>query len=242
MFAFGDATFAGSMVGRPLNGAIVGIAATPTGRGYWLVGADGGVFGFGDAVFASNITGRAGSPVVGVTPTAEGRGYWLANSTGGVFAFGSASFVGSLNASAPRPIVGISAAPGGYGLADQAGQSTFITSGARANRTTLYPGERLDRGQRLTSANGRYMLVMQGDGNLVEYDGGTPVWASNTMRAGSSVGVQGDGNVVVYAPGHVAVWATGSNRPGSVLTLQDDRNLVVYAPGNQPAWSNSLGI
>ena len=32
-----------------LNAPIVGIAATPDGRGYWLVGADGGVFAFGDA-------------------------------------------------------------------------------------------------------------------------------------------------------------------------------------------------
>jgi hypothetical protein len=30
---------------------IVGISATSDGRGYWLVGADGGVFAFGDAVF-----------------------------------------------------------------------------------------------------------------------------------------------------------------------------------------------
>ncbi len=30
---------------------IVGISATPDGGGYWLVGADGGVYAFGDAVF-----------------------------------------------------------------------------------------------------------------------------------------------------------------------------------------------
>lgn len=32
-----------------LDAPIVGIAATPTGKGYWLVGADGGVFAHGDA-------------------------------------------------------------------------------------------------------------------------------------------------------------------------------------------------
>jgi hypothetical protein len=37
---------------RPLSNApCVGIAATPTGKGYWLVFADGGVFTFGDAQF-----------------------------------------------------------------------------------------------------------------------------------------------------------------------------------------------
>lgn len=33
------------------NAPIVGMAATPTGEGYWLVAADGGVFAFGDAQF-----------------------------------------------------------------------------------------------------------------------------------------------------------------------------------------------
>jgi hypothetical protein len=30
---------------------VVGLAATPSGRGYWLAAADGGVFAFGDAAF-----------------------------------------------------------------------------------------------------------------------------------------------------------------------------------------------
>jgi hypothetical protein len=31
--------------------APVGVAATATGKGYWLAAADGGVFAFGDAVY-----------------------------------------------------------------------------------------------------------------------------------------------------------------------------------------------
>ena len=49
VFAFGDAGFYGSMGGQELNAPMVGMAATPDGKGYWLVGADGGVFAFGDA-------------------------------------------------------------------------------------------------------------------------------------------------------------------------------------------------
>ena len=37
------------------NAPITGIAATPTGKGYWLVAADGGVFAFGDAQFFGNV-------------------------------------------------------------------------------------------------------------------------------------------------------------------------------------------
>jgi hypothetical protein len=47
------APFYGSLPGLGITPAapIVGISATPDGRGYWLVGEDGGVFAFGDAVF-----------------------------------------------------------------------------------------------------------------------------------------------------------------------------------------------
>jgi hypothetical protein len=47
------APFYGSLPGLGITPAapIVGISATPDGKGYWLVGADGGVFSFGDAVF-----------------------------------------------------------------------------------------------------------------------------------------------------------------------------------------------
>ena len=34
-----------------LNKPIVGMAATPDGKGYWLVASDGGIFTFGDAAF-----------------------------------------------------------------------------------------------------------------------------------------------------------------------------------------------
>jgi hypothetical protein len=34
---------------------VVGLAATPSGRGYWLVAAHGGVFAFGDAVYHGGV-------------------------------------------------------------------------------------------------------------------------------------------------------------------------------------------
>jgi hypothetical protein len=37
---------------------VLGIAATPDGRGYWLSAADGGVFTFGDASFYGASTGQ----------------------------------------------------------------------------------------------------------------------------------------------------------------------------------------
>jgi hypothetical protein len=69
----------------------------PSGHGYWLVGADGGIFTFGGAQFHGS-TGNISlnRPVVGITPTADDGGYWLVASDGGVFSFGDANFVGSM--------------------------------------------------------------------------------------------------------------------------------------------------
>lgn len=48
---YDGAQFFGSMVGKKMNAPIVGIASTGSGRGYWLLGEDGGVFTFGDAPY-----------------------------------------------------------------------------------------------------------------------------------------------------------------------------------------------
>jgi beta-lactamase class A len=113
VFAFGSASFHGSLGSTPLNQPIVGMAATADGRGYWLVASDGGVFAFGSARFHGSLGSlRLNQPVVGMAATPSG--YWLVAADGGVFAFGSASFHGSLG-STPlnQPIVGMAAAPTG---------------------------------------------------------------------------------------------------------------------------------
>ena len=75
---------------------IVGMAATPSGAGYWLVASDGGIFNFGDAKFHGS-TGaiRLNQPIVGMAATPSGAGYWLVASDGGIFNFGDAKFHGS---------------------------------------------------------------------------------------------------------------------------------------------------
>jgi hypothetical protein len=67
VFSFGDAPFYGSMGGTPLNAPVVGIAATPDGKGYWLAAWDGGVFSFGSALFEGSMAGKImNAPVVGI--------------------------------------------------------------------------------------------------------------------------------------------------------------------------------
>ena len=119
----------GDSGGRVACGAVTATGGT-TGHGYWLVAADGGVFGFGDARFHGS-TGdlRLAQPIVGMAPTPSGDGYWLVASDGGVFSFGDARFHGSTGGlRLARPVVGMAATEtgGGYRLvAADGGVFTF---------------------------------------------------------------------------------------------------------------------
>ncbi|MEV4276004.1 CHAP domain-containing protein [Actinoplanes xinjiangensis] len=114
----------------------------------------------------------------------------------------------------------------------QAGAGTF----------RLSAGEQLGVNARLVSPNGQYVLVMQSDGNLVEYaPGNRAVWSTGTNRAGSIVRMQTDGNLVVVAPGNISVWWTSTHgNPGAALELQDDGNAVVYGAGHVARWASGV--
>ena len=125
---FGDATWFGdgSAIQHrggtwpPYGSAIdyfSGIASTPDGGGYWLVGIDGGVFAYGDAAFYGSMGGQAvNAPVGGIARTSDGHGYWLVSWDGGVFAFGDAQFSGSMGGKPLNALmIGIAGNPDGPG-------------------------------------------------------------------------------------------------------------------------------
>ena len=81
----------------PLAGPVVGMASTPSGNGYWLVNAAGGVSPHGGARFyGSMAAAHLNSPIAHIVSTSDGLGYWLVAGDGGVFAFGDAGFFGSM--------------------------------------------------------------------------------------------------------------------------------------------------
>jgi hypothetical protein len=110
------ASGAATTVSLSLDAPIVGIAATSDGRGYWLVGSDGGIFTFGDAHYYGSMGGRRmNASVVGIAAGSRG-GYWMVGSDGGIFTFGNTLFYGSMGGEhLNAPIVGIASTPGGGG-------------------------------------------------------------------------------------------------------------------------------
>lgn len=76
----------GSMSGQKMNAPVVGVAFTHTGKGYWLLGEDGGVFSFGDATYHGpaprllkqwNIGLGTNSPLVGIRRGPAGNGDYV---------------------------------------------------------------------------------------------------------------------------------------------------------------------
>lgn len=110
-----------------------------------------------------------------------------------------------------------------------------------ARLSWLEGGRTLTAEQYMISEGGQYKLIMQTDGNLVEYFGSKALWSSNTSGTGNYATMQTDGNFVVYNSGNTALFTTGSSgNAGARLTLQPDGNLVVYpSGGGSNIWANN---
>lgn len=112
------ASFGTANLGAPIGvRTAVGLATTPARDGFWIAGADGGVFTVGSAEFYGSMGGKPlNSPVVGITSTPTGKGYLLAASDGGLFAFGDAVHRGSMGGKPlAKPVVGVASTPSGRG-------------------------------------------------------------------------------------------------------------------------------
>ena len=124
-----------------------------------------------------------------------------------------------------------------------------IKASAPATKSGLGTGETLKTGEKLVSANGQYMLIMQTDGNLCIYryangKQGAFVWCS--MKHGFSnakLVMQTDGNLCVYDGNNRFRWgsyqvkryALGQNYK---FVLTDAGKLNVVNASGQVVWTN----
>lgn len=102
----------------------------------------------------------------------------------------------------------------------------------------LVAGGELQPGGEVKSADGRFRLTLQTDGNLVLYGPQGALWSTGThgCRVTRAI-MQDDGNFVLYN-GNFDVWYSGTHgNPGSRLTVRDDGNVVISAPNGKPLWS-----
>ena len=114
---------------------------------------------------------------------------------------------------------------------DNPGSSSAATPPGQLN-----PGQRITSGTQIASPDGKFVLQMQSDGNLViRAPGNIPLGDTHTAGHDGTIAVmQTDGNFVLRAPGNIPVWASGTDgHPGTVLQVQDDGGVVLYAPGHQ---------
>ena len=116
IFAFGDAGFHGSMGGSPLNKPMVGMAATGTSNGYYLVASDGGSSPSATPSSTARWAASTSTSRWWAWPPSPAAGYRLVASDGGIFSSASAAFYGSAGSlTLNQPIVGMADTPDGNG-------------------------------------------------------------------------------------------------------------------------------
>jgi len=170
-----DVTLSWNQMATQAIGAqkVVGVAALPSGLGYWAASSNGAVSDHGSAADLGSMAGQSlNSPVVGIAATPDGRGYWLVAADGGIFSFGDAAFYGSTGAMhLNQPIVGIAATSDGRGywmVAADGGIFSFgdaafdgSTGAMRLNQPIV--------GMAVDAATGGYWLVAA-DGGIFSFD------------------------------------------------------------------------
>lgn len=123
------------------------------------------------------------------------------------------------------------------------GATPVWDSRGNLGRPTVYPMNKrvfgsLQSGQAAYSPDRSFFVVMQTDGNLVEYDRtGRPRYASGTMSPGSRLDVQSDGNLVIYTAQNRPVWTSRtSGNPGAFPFIGNSGRLAVYTLNGVAKW------
>jgi uncharacterized protein YkwD/ribosomal protein L24E len=226
-----------------LAAPILGLAATPTGKGYWRVGADGGVLTAGDAAFYGSAAGLPHDTIVAIAATRTGHGYWLTDRRGAVFSFGDAPFHGSMGGHRLNlPIVGMAATPSGSGYWLVASDGGIFSFNAPFYGST--GAMRLNKPITGMAAvpNGHGYWLVASDGGIFSFNapfyGSTGSMRLNQPISGMAAAPNGNGYTMVAADG--GLFRFGSNSPfyGSAVGACPGAPAVAVAmsPGAKGYW------
>ena len=114
---------------------------------------------------------------------------------------------------------------------------------SRTSDSELRPDQELQRSWSLWSTNDLYQLVMQRDGNLVEYLY-TPqvqqaLWSSRTSGSGNYAVMDGDGDLQVRSPSGRVLWGTGTTgHDDAKLSVLPYADVVVTEPSGRTVWNS----
>lgn len=236
----GDAIWLGDVAAVHLNGPIIGIAPTPSGLGYWLLGRDGGVFSFGDAGFYGSTGGiRLNAPALQMISTGNGHGYDFVAGDGGIFTFGNAVFYGSTGAiRLNQPVVGMASTPQGDGywlVARDGGIFTFGAAGFHGSTGAMRLAAPVVSMARTHDGNGYWLLGQ--DGGVFTF-GDAPFFGAAVGRTGGSPAIaivatgDGGGYWVVTANGLVVPMGDASFSSGPIAAAVPADNNFAFEVTN----------
>jgi hypothetical protein len=127
--------------------------------------------------------------------------------------------------------------------------TTTPTASPAAAGDKLIGGQKLQFGESIKSANGKYKLIFQSDGNFVIYDSANKsVWAANTSGPGVSsnfVEMHTDGRLILRSVAGTSwdkapKWLTATDTDaGAYAQLTDDGRLVVFTKDGVERWAST---
>ncbi|NNL69122.1 MAG: hypothetical protein HKO70_04095 [Acidimicrobiia bacterium] len=128
-----------------------------------------------------------------------------------------------------------------YGLFRADPDDHLIFKRAKAN-VPLPGGTRLIIGHKYYSADKKYYLVFQTDGNLCTYRSSDNRFVSGSYQSGAPLGgkkmyIQEDGNLCIYSGSDGFMWCTMKTGAGNELSIDGDGRIVVLSSSGAPVWT-----
>jgi hypothetical protein len=230
VYSFGNVAVCGSLPVRYASGAVVGIAATPDGGGYWIANRGGQVYAFGDAKLFGPAH-KVAPDIVSIAASPYRLGYWLVGSHGEVYAFGDAKFYGPHHP-LPGPITAMAPTADGRGYWLVSANGKVYGFGDAAARPSPVPLSSIVGIGADTQTGGYWLVDSRGEVYTfyAAFFGSVPSVASEHGVTGIQAAPGGTGYRLVDSGGALFCFGT-SSQLGSAYTTHPDRAVVgISAP------------